>query len=61
MQIELSHSCLEQNLALAPVSNANEKTHIETGLWLCGDSTPHIASVPVGVPVCFLFHLFPPQ
>lgn len=55
MQMALPHSCPEQNLAPAPVSNANEKTHITTGLWLCGDSTPQIASVPVGVLFCFVF------
>lgn len=59
MQNEPSHSRLEQNLAPAPVSNANEKTHISTGLWLCGDSTPQIASGPVGDLVCFRFLFLP--
>lgn len=37
-QVELSHSYREQNLAAAPVSNANEITHITTALWSCGDN-----------------------
>ena len=51
MQIEPSRSCLEQNLAPAPVSNANEKTQVETGLWF-------VVTGPLRVLPCLWVFLF---